>query len=81
MYDKLSERFMFYSGLLASMAVTVGADVRPEDLKHISDLLEAEEQGLLLRLPHSLEDRYYVISEYDGADAIAKIKVQGESNE
>lgn len=46
--EKLSERFMFYAGLLVSMAVTAGVEVIPEDLKHISDLLDAEEQGLVI---------------------------------
>ncbi len=58
---KLSERFMFYSGLLVSMAVTVGAEVFPEDLKHISDLLDAEERGLLLKLPCKVGDTVYKI--------------------
>ena len=65
--EKLSERFMFYAGLLVSMAVTVDVDVRSEDLKHISDLLEAEEQGLLLKLHFGIGDVVYeVIAGADG---------------
>ena len=38
---KLSDRWMFYCGLLVGMNVPV------DDLKHIQNLIEAEEQGLL----------------------------------
>lgn len=41
--EKLSDRWMFYCGLLAGMGVGV------DDLKHIQDLIDVEEQGLLLR--------------------------------
>jgi hypothetical protein len=51
--DKLSERWMFYCGLLAGMGVGV------DDLKHIQDLIDAEEQGLLLRLPCKVGDTLY----------------------
>ena len=42
--ERLSDRWMFYCGLLAGMGVGV------DDLKHIQDLIDAEEQGFLLRL-------------------------------
>lgn len=42
--ERLSERWMYYCGLLAMHGVEV------DDMKHIQDLIDAEEQGLLLRL-------------------------------
>ena len=42
--DRLSERWMYYCGLLAGIGVGV------DDLKHIQDLIDAEEKGLLKRL-------------------------------
>ena len=57
MMERLSDRFMYYAGLLA------GAGVGVEDLKHIQDLIDLEEQGLLLRLPYDIENcgiLYYV---------------------
>ena len=53
--DKLSERWMFYCGLLAGMGVGV------DDLKHIQNLIDAEEQGLLLRLPCKVGDTVWSI--------------------
>lgn len=50
---------MYYSGLLVAMK---GTDVI-DDLTHISDLLDAEEQGLLLRLPCKVGDKVYVLEE------------------
>ena len=50
---QLSDRWMFYCGLLAGMNASV------EDLKHIQDLIDAEEQGLLLRLPCKVGDVVY----------------------
>ena len=41
--SSLSERFMYYSGILAAS----GLNVDINDLKHIQGLLEAEEQGEL----------------------------------
>lgn len=41
---KLSDRFMYYCGLLATKA-------NVDDLKHIQNLIDAEEAGLLLCLP------------------------------
>lgn len=48
---KLSERWMYYSGLLSA---TLSAKV--DDLKHIQNLIDAEEQGMLLRLREPLTD-------------------------
>lgn len=59
--EKLSERFMYYCGLLAAYKVTKNIDINAEDLKHIQDLIDAEEQGLLLRLPCTIEDTIYVL--------------------
>lgn len=55
---KLSEKFMYYAGVLAS-AVPIAFPDFVEDLKHISDLLEAEEQGLLLKLPCKVGELIY----------------------
>ena len=56
---------MYYSGLLVAMK---GTDVI-DDLTHISDLLDAEEQGLLLRLPCKVgDDVYFVDRKYDRAN-------------
>ena len=52
---KLSDRWMYYCGLLAGMGIGV------DDLKHIQDLIDAEEQGLLLRLPCKMGDTVYVL--------------------
>lgn len=59
--ERLSERFMFYSGLLAAYKVTKNIDINAEDLKHIQDLIDAEEQGLLLRLPCPFGTKIYCI--------------------
>ena len=60
---RLSDRWMYYCGLLAMHNVGV------DDLKHIQDLVDAEEQGLLMRLPIAVNDvvgklfsRYEIIS-------------------
>ena len=75
---KLSERFMYYSGLLVAMK---GTDVI-DDLTHISDLLDAEEQGLLLRLPCKVGDKIYFIDDgeiyWDSVNAIELRKEKGE---
>jgi hypothetical protein len=55
----INERFMYYAGILA----TAGANV--DDLKHISDLLDLEEQGRLIKLPCKVGDTaYHVYKEY-----------------
>ena len=53
--EKLSERWMFYCGLLVGMNVSV------DDLKHIQNLIDAEEQGLLVKLPCNVGDTVYII--------------------
>ena len=53
--ERLSDRWMFYCGLLVGMNVSI------EDLKHIQDLIDAEEQGLLLKLPCKIGDDVYMI--------------------
>lgn len=53
--NRLIERFMYYCGLLGGYLYVnnsnVNIDVMVDDMKHIQDLLDAEEQGLLLRSP------------------------------
>lgn len=51
----ISERFMYYAGILAA----AGANV--DDLKHISDLLDLEEQGLLVKAPVPFKTEVYKI--------------------
>ena len=51
--DKLSDRFMYYCGLL----VTHGVDV--DDLKHIQNLIDKEEQGLLTEVIRCKDCRYF----------------------
>ena len=51
----LNQRFMYYAGILAA------AGANTDDLKHISDLLEAEEQGKLPKLPCKVGDTVYRI--------------------
>lgn len=52
---KLSDRFQYYSGILCA----TGMNVDINDLVHISALLEAEEQGLLLKLPCKVGTTYW----------------------
>lgn len=56
--EKLSNRFMYYCGILVAMK---GSSVM-EDLKHIQELIDAEEQGLLLKLPCKVGDVVYQIT-------------------
>ena len=51
----LNQRFMYYAGILAA------AGANADDLKHISDLLEAEEQGLLIKLHFKIGDVVYEV--------------------
>lgn len=44
---KLSDRWMYYCGLLATFH-----NVEIDDLKHIQNLIDAEEQGLLAKVVH-----------------------------
>lgn len=55
---KLSEKFLYYSGVLAS-AFPEASQEAVEDLVHIQSLIDAEEQGLLLRLPCKVGDIVY----------------------
>ena len=50
---KLSQRWLYYCGVLAMHSVKV------DDLKHIQNLIDAEEQGLLLKLPCKVGDKVY----------------------
>ena len=42
--DKLSDRFMYYAGVLAASGLNVDID----DLKHIQNLIDWEEEGRLI---------------------------------
>lgn len=56
----LSLKFMYYAGVLAS-AFPEAFPEAIDDMKHIQDLIDAEEQGLLLKLPCKVGDKIYVI--------------------
>lgn len=56
---KLSERFQYYCGILCATGMRKNIDIN--DLVHISALLEAEEKGLLLKLPCKVGDTVYGI--------------------
>lgn len=62
--EGLSDRWMYYCGLLAGMGVGV------DDLKHIQDLIDAEEQGLLLILPCKVGTPVYSIERDCGGDIL-----------
>lgn len=51
--EKLSDRWMCYGGMLA----IAGADI--DDLKHIQNLIDAEEQGNLVEVVHGEWDAKY----------------------
>lgn len=53
--NTINERFMYYAGILAA----AGANV--DDLKHISDLLDLEEQGRLIKLPYKAGERVWIL--------------------
>ena len=53
----LRKRFMYYSGILIA---SLGGEVI-EDLTHISDLLDAEHEGKILKLPCKIGDKFYKI--------------------
>lgn len=57
--EKLSKRWMYYCGILAGTGMIVNTD----DLKHIQDLIDAEEQGLLIKLPCKVGDTVWGIVE------------------
>lgn len=52
--NKLSERFMYYSGLF-SMFIN-NPNVKVDDFPHIQDLINAEERGLLIKLKCKVGD-------------------------
>jgi hypothetical protein len=57
MTERLSDSWMYYCGLLAMHGVGV------DDLKHIQNLIDAEEQGKLLILPCKVGDKVWFIRE------------------
>ena len=69
--ERLSDRWMYYSGLLAVHGVGVG------DLKHIQNLIDAEEQGLLLRLPCKAGDTVWIKGDRFPAE-VAEISLDEE---
>lgn len=54
--SRLSERFIHYCELLG-----LKDDIRIEDLRHILNLIELEENGLLVKLPCKEGDKLYDI--------------------
>ena len=78
MMKKLSERFLYYSGILAATGMIIDVD----DLVHIQGLLEAEEKGLLIKLPFKIGDTLYYIDDYeiyhDKVNSFDVRKVNGE---
>ena len=56
--EKLSDRFMYYCGLLAPHGVSV------DDLKHIQNLIDKQEQGLLIELPCKVGDTVYALTPF-----------------
>ncbi len=63
--ERLIERFMYHCGLLIGYmyvnGLSANVDVMVNDIKHIQNLLDAEEQGLLLRLPCKVGDTVYCL--------------------
>ena len=55
--ERLSERFLYYCGILVGTGMVINID----DLAHIQGLIDAEEQGLLLKLPCKVGDVVYRI--------------------
>lgn len=53
--NKLSDRFMYYCGLLAPHGVSV------DDLKNIQNLIDKQEQGLLIELPCKVGDTVFLL--------------------
>lgn len=58
--EKLSQRFLYYAGLLAPHVLN--DKVQVDDLEHISHLLDAEEQGLLVKFPCDCKGTIYIIN-------------------
>ena len=55
--ERLSSRFLYYSGLLVAMN---GSEII-DDLVHIQNLLDLEEQGLLLKLPCKVGTKVFYV--------------------
>ena len=53
----LSKRWLLYRALIEGS----GLYANEEDLNHIQDLIDAEEQGLLLKLPCKVGDEVFVL--------------------
>ncbi len=74
----LSARWFLYRILIEG----AGLYADKEDLNHIQDLIEAEEQGLLLKLPCKVGDKIYVIEDgYMYDFKIDNIDVRKENGE
>jgi hypothetical protein len=72
----INERFMYYAGILAA----AGANI--DDLKHISDLLDLEEQERLIKLPCKVGDTVYCfLSEFNSETREFEIKIIQKSFE
>lgn len=56
--DRLSERFSYYFGLLS--VFINDRNVKVDDFEHIQNLIFAEEQGLLVKLPCKVGMRIWV---------------------
>lgn len=52
---RLSQKFMYYAGVLSASGLC-----SIDDLKHIQDLIDLEEQGLLVVLPCKVGDVVYL---------------------
>ena len=46
--DKLSDRFMYYAGLLIGIGAVKSIKIDVDDLKHIQNLIDLEEAGRLI---------------------------------
>lgn len=69
--ERLSDRWMYYCGVLAMHGVSV------DDMKHIQNLIDAEEQGLLLKLPCKVGDTVWCLEE-DGYAGYVFLATSGE---
>lgn len=56
--DRLSERFSYYCGLLSAFINDI--NVKVDDFEHIQNLICAEEQDLLVKLPCKVGMRIWV---------------------
>ncbi len=69
--ERLRDRFMYYSGIL------VAAGVNVEDLTHIANLLDAEEQGLLRKIECHCKDCVHWSDKVAGATEHVKLCTVG----